>query len=284
MKHIGFVDFYLSEWHANNYPAWINEACEKLGLSYRVSYGWAEQEMSPVYGESTDTWCRKNGVTRCDSLASLCEQSDVIVILAPSNPEKHLLYAKEVLKYGKRTYIDKTFAPDLRTAKEIYALAEQYNTPIFSSSALRYADELDVCGPCERIMITGGGSNLPEYVVHEIEMEVKKLGLGATRIKAEVYGKQTFLSVDYGDGRTATLIYAPPMPYSLYMEPRDGAPLNKSVKSAFFPKLMEDMLLFFESGTPSFSKEETIEVMRIREGALLAADRPGEWIDLTAIG
>ena len=27
MKKIGFVDYYLSEWHANNYPAWIEEAC-----------------------------------------------------------------------------------------------------------------------------------------------------------------------------------------------------------------------------------------------------------------
>ena len=32
MKHIGFVDYYISEWHANNYPAWFKEAAEKLGL------------------------------------------------------------------------------------------------------------------------------------------------------------------------------------------------------------------------------------------------------------
>lgn len=283
MKHIGFVDLYLSEWHANNYPAWINEACARLGLSYRVSYGWAEQEISPRDGVSTDEWCLKNDVEKCATLAELCEKSDVIVILAPSNPETHLSYAKEVLKYGKRTYIDKTFSPDLKTAKAIYAFSEQYGAPIFSSSALRYADELDTCGHCRRIMITGGGSNLPEYIVHEIEMEVKKLGIGAERIKAESYGNQIFLHVGYGDDRTATLIYAPPMPYSLYMEPCDGTAVSKSVKSAFFPKLMEDMLRFFENGAPSFDKAETLEVMRIREGALLAADRCGEWIDLTAI-
>ena len=23
MKTIGFIDYYLDEWHANNYPAWI---------------------------------------------------------------------------------------------------------------------------------------------------------------------------------------------------------------------------------------------------------------------
>ena len=34
MKKIGFVDYYISEWHANNYPLWIKEACEKAGLDY----------------------------------------------------------------------------------------------------------------------------------------------------------------------------------------------------------------------------------------------------------
>ena len=43
MKKIGFVDYYISEWHANNYPAWIRQANEKLGTDYAVSYAWAEQ-------------------------------------------------------------------------------------------------------------------------------------------------------------------------------------------------------------------------------------------------
>ena len=33
MKIIGFVDYYLSEWHANNYVGWLKEASEKLGIT-----------------------------------------------------------------------------------------------------------------------------------------------------------------------------------------------------------------------------------------------------------
>ena len=123
MKTIGFVDFYLSEWHANNYPAWIKQANEKLGLDYKVAYAWAEQDLSPVYGKTTEEWCSEYGVEQCDTLKGLCEKSDVILVLAPSNPEKHLGYAEEVLKYGKNTYIDKTFAPDFKTAGKIFAIA-----------------------------------------------------------------------------------------------------------------------------------------------------------------
>ena len=38
MKKIGFVDYYISEWHANNYPAWI----DALGCDYKVTHAWAE--------------------------------------------------------------------------------------------------------------------------------------------------------------------------------------------------------------------------------------------------
>ena len=41
MKTIGFVDFYLSDRHANNYPAWIKQANEKFGLEYKVAYASA---------------------------------------------------------------------------------------------------------------------------------------------------------------------------------------------------------------------------------------------------
>ena len=38
MKKIGFIDYYISEWHANNYPAWMKDACEKLGYEYDHEY------------------------------------------------------------------------------------------------------------------------------------------------------------------------------------------------------------------------------------------------------
>jgi hypothetical protein len=179
MKKIGFVDYYVSEWHANNYPAWIAEECAKAGLDYALSYVWAEREISPVDGRSTAEWCREFGAEPCATLEELCEKSDVIVLLAPSNPEKHLPYAKTVLSYGKPTYIDKTFAPSLSEAKEIFALAEQYGTPFFSSSALRYEKGLDATEDCRHITVFQSGSSCNEYVIHAIEMVVKTLGTGA---------------------------------------------------------------------------------------------------------
>lgn len=287
MKKIGFVDYYLSEWHANNYPAWMAEACRRLGYEYEIAYAWAEEYVSPVYGKNTDEWCAEFGVRKCDTLAELCEKSDVIVVLAPSNPETHLRYAEEVLKYGKRTYIDKTFAPDLATAKKIFALGEQYGTPFFSSSALRFSTELNMYEDCRQIFVTGSGSNIDEYIIHLIEMAVKKLGTGAQAIKAERFGAQTFLHIAYGDDRAANLLFARSLPYALYMSDgvQDGVrPVSVQVQSKFFDGLIENILRFFETGEIGFDVSETLEVMKLREGAVLASRRLGEWIDLSRLG
>jgi hypothetical protein len=272
MKKIGFIDYYISEWHADNYPAWIERICAEMGVDYKVAYAWAELDISPVSGVSTDEWCEKFGAERCATIDELCEKSDVIVILSPSNPETHLRYAEEVLKHGKRTYIDKTFAPDSATAKEIFALGEKYNTTFFSTSALRYATELDSVDAPDSILVTGGGSNLPEYFIHLGEMVVKKMG-AIKSVKATRNGSQWIISAKTASGKDATMIYGCAMPYNLYMT-KDGRETWKSVKSPFFDGLIADMLRFFETGKTSFDPVETLYVSRLRDAVLKATETP----------
>lgn len=280
MKRIGFVDYYISEWHADNYPAWFEDVNQKLGLDYKLSYAWAEEDVSPISGETTDAWCARMGVERCQTIEELCEKSDVIVVLAPSNPEKHLQYAKAVLPYGKRTYIDKTFAPDLATAKKIFAIAAKYNTPFFSSSALRYAEELVDFAGSNNIILTGGGRSLEEYSIHLIEMAVSLLKNPAKCAMLERLGEQRICHIVSENGSKAAILYSPAMDYSVTAEKADGTLTHHEITSAFFMNLIADMINFFETGCASFNSEETLEVMRLRDGILKCDRTPGTWIEL----
>lgn len=280
MKKIGFVDLYLSEWHANNYPAWITEASEKLGLEYTVAYAWAEQEVSPLDGVTTDQWCSRMGVEKCDTLAELCEKSDYIVVLAPSNPETHLRFAQAVLPYGKRTYIDKTFAPDLATAKEIFAIAQRHGTPFFTSSALRFADELAAFAGAKNLIVTGGGSNLEEYCIHIIEMAVAILKEPARQVKVERIGNQRICTVVTESGEKAALIYSRKLPYRVAAELPDGKAVGQQIGSEFFKNFMGDMLRFFENGELPFDGQQTLEVMALRDAILQADQAEGRWVTL----
>lgn len=272
---IGFVDYYLSEWHANNYPAWIAEA----GKDFEIAYAWAECDVSPRDGVTTAQWCKNFGVKACESLAELCQKSDVILILAPSNPEKHLQYARVVLPYGKPTYIDKTFSPDLAEAKEIFAIAAHHGTPFFSTSALRYAEELDAWEDCTAMITTGSGSSLEEYIIHQVEMVVKKMGVGAERIRATAFGGGYSFTVGYANGREAMMHFVPGASFSVCMTNGKKSYCGK-ITSNFFPRLIADILRFYREGSVSFDPAETLEAMKLREAALRAMGEEGTWITL----
>ena len=45
MKTIGFIDYFLNEWHANEYPSMIQAYNAKNGTDYQVKYAWAEMDI-----------------------------------------------------------------------------------------------------------------------------------------------------------------------------------------------------------------------------------------------
>ncbi len=279
MKKIGFIDYYISEWHANNYPAWMKQVGEELGLDYEICYAWAEKDDSEFDGRDTDTWCKDFGVEKCETIEELCQKCDNIVILAPSNPEKHLGYVEEAFKCGKRIYVDKTFAPDFATAKKIFEISEKYNTPFFSTSALRYGEELDAFKGEKNISVKGGGGNLPEYIIHQIEIAVKVLGRGAEKIMLSEEDGQVVVNIVFSEGRTAKLHYNSSNGFGI----AKGDDINDNptaIRSPFFMNLMKKILTFFETGETDFCGCETLEVMKIREAVIKAQDTPNQWIEL----
>ena len=280
MRSIGFIDFYLSEWHANNYPAWLSEVNEKNGTDFAVKYAWAEQRISPRDGVTSEEWCAKFGVELCETLEELCEKSDCLLILAPSDPEKHLQYAKTALTYGKPTYIDKTFAPNYAEAEEIFELSARYGTPFFSTSALRYEKALDACADCRHLTVFQSGSSVEEYIIHAVEMVVKKLGIGAHRATCFNCGEQKIFHLCYRDDRSACMVYAPfGLPASMILQGADGTCKTVATGSPIFNDLIADMLRFFDECSVSFDSAETLEAMKIRDAVLAAAAKPETTIE-----
>lgn len=274
MKKIGFIDYYISEWHANNYPSWIKDVCEKTGYDYAVKFAFSERDDSPFDGRTADKWCKDYGVARCATIEELCEKSDVILILAPSDPDKHLGYAEKALKFGKRTYIDKTFAPSIDEAQKIFAAGKNGNSPFFSTSALRYATELDDLVGCENVIYTGGGGNYEEYIIHQVEPIVKIMTGQAISAVAYDQGGQTVSRVKFNNGGSATMLFAEPLPFTVCAE-KNGARFYRSINSDFFKGLMADILRFYETGETSFDIAQTLTVMRIRD-ALIESRKTGK--------
>lgn len=281
MKTIGFIDYYISEWHADNYPGWIKETCEKMGLDYKVTYAWAKKDISEYNGKTTDEWCKEFGIEKCLTAKELCEKSDYIIILAPSNPEQHLPLVEETFPHaqGKRIYIDKTFAPDYETAKKIYELAEKYNIKFFSTSALRYADEIEGYINCKKAITTGGGSDFDEYIIHQVEMIIKTVGTDLLRAKTVATENGNLCEIEFKNGKVAQMNFAPNFAFTIMLE-KYGKETELKITSDFFKNLMKKIVLFFENGEVDFEKEQTLAVMKLREAVIESKNNNGVWIEL----
>lgn len=276
MKSIGIVDYYLSEWHANNYPAWIKRAAQALGLDIALRYAYGEQEISPVDGVSGSAWCAKEHLEQCFSLEEIAAKSDYLMILAPSNPEKHLAYARKIFPFSKPCFVDKTFAPNAKEAAEILNLAARYKTPIFSSSALRYASELGAVENPESLMSMGGGRSVEEYIIHQVEMVIAALHEKPLDVFCEPLPGQTSFCVRFEKGKQARLLYANPLPFAVYLK-RNDQEVYCPITSDFFAILLEKILAFFASGKAPFDPQETSYAMALRDAILLSQSKPFTW-------
>ena len=276
-KKIGFVDYYLDEWHANNYPAWLKEASNG---EYEVAYAYGEID-SPRGGRTTAQWCADVGVEQVESIDALIEKSDCIILLSPDNPEMHWPLCQKPLRSGKRVYVDKTFAPTAQIARDLFALAEEYNTPMFSSSALRFAAELAALPEKEvRFVLLSGPGNPSNYLIHQIEPMVQLLKEKALRVQANSVAGAWSYTVQFENGKMGVANLLETGAFQTTVKFADGEVVSIPESTGTFDNLIRSMIDFFETGKIPVDKAETVTIAEILEAAHIAEKTPGEWVDI----
>lgn len=277
MKKLGFIDLFIDEWHANNYPAWIKTA--RRGTEFELAYAW---EKAPQNGRPLEKWCADFGVTPLKSMEEVVEKSDAVFVLAPSNPEVHRELAEIPLKSGKPVFVDKPFAPSKADAEAMFELAAKHNTPLMSSSALRFSTELDAYRnkPGTTYMeTTGGGRSFWEYSIHQIEMIVSVLGTGAKRIMQCGANDVEHMVIQYEDDRRASVTYTPNAPFTTRLV-HEGKMLVNPQCSDFFPILLSEILDFFATGKSPIDTAQTIEIAALVAAGIKALEAKNVWHDL----
>jgi len=283
-KKIGFIDLYIDEWHANHYPEWIRTS--KYADEFDLYMAW-QQESRPNL-RSLEAWCEEFGAVPAKSQEELIEACDGLIVLAPSNPEVHEQLAEKALKSGKPLYIDKPFAPDRAAAERIIALADKYNTPLFSTSCMRYAREIAEVKATtfkdekiEFASATGNGSSYWEYCIHIFEMVTALMGTGAHRLMQTTSPDATtkHVVVEYKDGRTSAITYAPELPSQFIVSgPVHAVAINQCTDC--FPTLLNVMIKFFKDRQVPVPHAETVEIAAMVGQSIAAQRKPNEWFYL----
>lgn len=150
-----------------------------------------------------------------DSIAEVAELSDGI-LLESVDGRIHLEQFKHLAPYAKPVFIDKPLAISPSEAKEIVELARKTQTPLMSTSSLRYAESfrraiaagsgkilgLDLYGPMQ---IQPQMPGFYWYGIHCLEMLVAALGQNFKNVRGCSSKHEDVIMVEWENGMVGTL-------------------------------------------------------------------------------
>jgi hypothetical protein len=271
-KRIGFVDDDLDNYHARVFLEALRGPLKERG--------WVVAGATALQREKSRAWAEKNGLPWFDDPAALDQAVDAYAVLAPSTPDTHEKLCGGVLPFGKPTFVDKTFAPDVAAAARIFALADRHKVALQSSSALRYTPAQKVAPAAEirHVVTWGPGRSYDEYAVHPVEMAVSLLGPEAVALMRRGTGAESQLLIDFSGGRTAVVnVYTQrKTPYAASITTAKESRYLEIDTKPLFVDAAAAMLDFFAAGRAQVDRRETLAVLRILEASRdpAALERP----------
>ena len=278
MKKVGFIDYYLDQWHANNYPDFIKKASNGR---YEVAYAYGMIDSQQEDGLTNKEWAEKYGVELLDSIEEVIEKSDVLIVMSPNNPEMHEQLCDLPLKSGKLTYIDKTFATDKETALRIFANAEAHNTPCYSSSALYFSTELNDIDTDKIYKIYSRGPGVYEiYSIHQIEPVLKLMKTDPKRVMFLGDKAHPSMVIEFADGRLAQIHQGIWIDFEIAVVDEENTMDIHTIKSDYFMLFIESLVEFFDTGVAPVSHQQTVNVISVINAGRKAAEKPFEWVEV----
>jgi predicted dehydrogenase len=283
MLKVAMVDHHLNNWHADTFVKLLRGPLADEEVE--VVAAW---ESDPV----GDDWCAKTGIRRASSIQDALEGGDGGCRLAPDNIDVHRQRAEQVLPAGKPTLVDKFLAPSTAEARQIIALGERHGAPIFSSSALRYAVELEALMPQYRAepptagRFTGMGT-WKIYGVHTTTLALRVFGPEVKRLIHTGTETASTVTLDYGGDRRAVIdVREAANGYEALGWEFTAKVGDKYVGGkvtdfdGFYVNLMRQTCAFLKTGQSDMSIDEALATVEVLESGERSRTAGGVWTDL----
>lgn len=221
-----------------------------------------------------------------DSIEALLPKVDAI-LLESVDGRPHLAQAKIVFDANKKAekkkpmFIDKPIAASLADTLEIYRLAEESGTPVFSSSSLRFYPGIaavnnektfgDVVG-----CVSYGPCSLEEhhpdlfwYGIHGVEILFTIMGDGCESVQCVATPSAHVVTGMWAGDRVGTFrgVRSGKGGYgAIVVGTKNSGPTEERKGGGYGPLLVE-IAKFFRTGTPPIAKETTINLIAFMEAA-----------------
>ena len=290
---IGIIGLDTS--HSTAFTELINSGSdETFSKGFRVvaAYPYGSKTIQSSYKRIPEyiEKVKAHGVEIVSSIADLLDKVDC-VLLETNDGRLHLEQAIEVFKAGKICYIDKPIGATLGEAIAIYEMAEKYNIPIFSFSALRFTHQNQKLRNDELGKILGADCYSPHkvepthpdfgfYGIHGVETLYTIMGTGCKSVNRMSSDRGDVVVGCWKDGRIGTFrgITKGPQIYGGTAFTSKGTVTVGGYQG--YKALLKQILTFFQTRVAPISKEETIEIFTFMKASNMSKEQDGKIITL----
>ncbi len=263
---------------------WVESDCE-IVAGYPGQSKITEPERVQEYTDKLAGW----GVELVDEPEDLIGKVDGVLVESQGGKE-HLAKARPFLEAGMPVYIDKPFTCSVADAQEIARLAADNGVPVFSSSSLRYALEVQEALADEEGLgnVVGASAFSPaslheenpglfHYGIHGVETLYAFMGPGCVEVScfSEEGGEVTVGR--WSDGRVGTVrgTRAGAHAYGFTAWGDKGVKITRIDPSSIYRELLKRIAQMFDTGEAPLDINITIEIVAFIEAALESADSGG---------
>lgn len=278
-KRVGIIG--LDSSHSITFTKLLNSAGNDVYKGYKVvaayPYGSKDiplsKERIPIYTDEI----QKLGVTITTSIRQLLEQVDV-VLLETNDGRLHKEQALEVFRAGKPVFIDKPIAASLKDTKAIFTAASQYKVPVFSSSALRFQESVQIIQSGKYGKVIGADTFSPAFLepshpdlfwygIHGVESLYALMGMGCESVERYFTPEGDFVTGKWKDGRIGTFrgLRAGKTDFGGTCYCEKG--IIQLGTFTGYESLLQQITNFFATGVNPVAKEETLELIAFLEAA-----------------
>lgn len=238
------------------------------------------------------------GVEIVDEPEAMLGRIDAVLVLSLCGAE-HLRGAKPFLEAGIPTFVDKPFACTYADAAEIVRLAEEHDTLMYHSSALRFsADVLDfqqqsrTLGGTQGVVSYGpakraeGNPGLFHYGVHAVAVLFAVMGLGCESVATTYTDDAEVVTGRWADGRIGTLRgnRAGSTAYG-FVAFCDHGVMNVNLSTRYaYRNLCRSIVDSIQQGRPAVAHAANLEEIRFVLAALESEQKGGDVVALETIG
>lgn len=199
------------------------------------------------------------------------------VIIADDVTQRHQKRAFTFLEAGVPTFCDKPLSRDPKEAEELVKLARVSETKFMSSSALRFARELEEARPQldsigDILTVHAIGPNeLIFYGIHPCELAYTVLGPGAESVVnvGDDQGRNV-VRVRWSDGRLLVLQVCMGMGFGFeatFYGTAGRCLVQVSDAAYFYQNMLRAFVDLIETGEEAVPPEQTLEIIRILAAA-----------------